>query len=190
MEFSPSNAMAMFRCLGFEVTNALVKAHDGIHGYRVDAALSIEQAPDLHSLPCRWSPMASENGVIVSLIVAVRDTDMLRADKVYRGVLSCLDRITTLDSEHTSPVQLFKLRARIRFSSMPKAVKTLSGPLCQRWLRVLTQHLLQTLVFWLSLRTGGFDSQQYEREITVNADFRKVSGMLRMILDCTKQQAD
>jgi hypothetical protein len=134
--------------------------------------------------------MLSENGVIVSLIVAARERDMVRSDDIYRDVLSCLDRITALGSEQSSPVKLSNLRARLRFSAMLKEVKTLSGPLWRRWLRVFAQHLAQVMVFWFSLRPGGFDPQQYKREITVNADFRKVSGMLRLILDCTAQQAD
>ena len=190
MEFSPNNAMAMFRGSGFDVADALVKADDGTQGYRVEASRSDEDAPDLQSLSCRWSPMSSENGVIVSLIVAVRETDMARADEVYRDVLSCLDRIIALDSERTSPVKLSTLRTPIRFSAMLKEVKTLTGPVWQRWLRVFAQHLMQAMVFQFSLRPGGFDPARYKRDITVNSDFRKVSGMLRMILDCTLQQAD
>jgi hypothetical protein len=189
MEFSPNNAMAMFRGTGFDVADALVKADDGTRGYRVEAPASAEDAPDLQSLSCRWSPMSSENGVIVSLIVSVRATDMLRSDEIYRDVLNRLDRITALDSERTSPVKLSKLRAPVRFSAMLKEVKTLTGPVWRRWLQVFAQHLTQALVFRFSLRAGGFDPSQYKREMTVNADFRKVSGMLRMILDCTSQQA-
>ncbi|MFT5176681.1 MAG: hypothetical protein ACI8W7_004877, partial [Gammaproteobacteria bacterium] len=101
-----------------------------------------------------------------------------------------LDRITSLDSKQASPVKLSRLRARLRIDSMVKEVKTLPGPIWQRWLRVLVQHVAQVIVFRFSLRPGGFEPEQYKREMTVNADFRKVSGMLRMIIDCTMQQAD
>ena len=83
-----------------------------------------------------------------------------------------------------------RLRARLRFDAMLKEVKTITGPVWQRWLRVLAQHIAQVIVFRFSLRPGGFEPEQYKREMTVNADFKKVSGMLRMIIDCTVSQAD
>jgi len=52
------------------------------------------------------------------------------------------------------------------------------------------RHLVQGLVFWLDLGPGGFDPHRYRRDVVINADYRKVSGMLRLILDCTPAQAD
>jgi hypothetical protein len=204
MEFSPNNSMAMFRGTGFDVADALVKGDDGTGDYRVDAPLSGTDQPDLQSLSCRWAPMLSENGVGVSLIIAAREPDILVADGIYRDVLGVLDQITTLDSEQASPVKMSRLRARLRFDAMMKEVKTVTGPLWQRWLRVLVQHIAQVIVFRFSLRPGVaqvivfrfslrpgvFEPEQYKREMTVNADFKKVSGMLRMITDCTVAQAN
>jgi len=55
---------------------------------------------------------------------------------------------------------------------------------------VALAHLLQALTFWFGLRPGGFDPRRYKHEVTLNADFRKVAGMLRLIVDCTPAQAD
>ena len=46
------------------------------------------------------------------------------------------------------------------------------------------------IVFKLKRKVGNFDPAKYMEETAINADFRKVNGMLRLILDCTETQCD
>jgi hypothetical protein len=57
-------------------------------------------------------------------------------------------------------------------------------------LAVLARHLVHGLVFWFDLRPGSVDAERYRRDVVINADYRKVSGMLRLVVDCSEAQAD
>ena len=190
LEFSPGNAMAMFRGSGLDVADRLIKDDDGSQGYRRDDRDTTHAAPDLSALSCRWSPMASQNGVVLCLIVQARAPGLAASDAVYREVLARIDVIAPLDSAATNPVKLSALKMRLRPDAIRKEASHEPGPRWRRWPSVFVRHLLQALVFWFNLRPGGFDPRRYLREVSVNADFRKVAGMLRLIMDCSAVQAD
>jgi hypothetical protein len=191
LEFSPGNAMAMFRGSGLDAADRLIKADAlGRDGYRLLDTESARGAPDLHTLSCRWAPLAAENGVMLCLIIAARAATLAQSDAIYREALAHIDAIAPLDSAATSPVKLSTLRMRLRIAAMRKEVSHEPGPAWRRWPRVFVRHLLQALVFWFNLEPGNFDPRRYRHEVTINADFRKVAGMLRLILDCSTAQAD
>lgn len=186
MEFSPGNAMAMFRGAGFDLADRLVKQE----GFAVADDTPGPDMPDLESLSCRWSPMHSSNGHMLCLIIGARAADTAGTDAVYREVLTGIDAIAGLNTAETSPVKFASLRFRLRFEGMLKEVKSMPGPALINWLRVLSLHVAALAVFRLRRRVGNFEPEQYMRELIINSDFRKVNGMLRLILDCTTSQCD
>ncbi len=190
LEFSPGNAMAMFRGDGFDLADRLVKEDDGSQGFRVPEGGDAAGAPDLTHLSCRWAPLASENGVMLCLIVAARAASVAQSDAVYRQVLERVNGIAALDNVHASPVKPGNLHARIALRAMRREAAGRHGPWWRRWPPVALQHLAQAFTFWFGLRPGGFDPQRYKREVVVNSDFRKVNGMLRLIIDCSMQHSD
>jgi hypothetical protein len=140
MEFSPGNAMAMFRGSGFELADALVKEYDGSMGFRLDEQSANTGAPNLESLSCRWSPMPSATGYMLCLIIGASVRDTASADKLYRQVLEQIDAIAPLAGQQSRPVKLSTLNFRMRLESMLKEAKTITGPLGLRWLRVIRTH--------------------------------------------------
>jgi hypothetical protein len=45
-------------------------------------------------------------------------------------------------------------------------------------------------MFRFGLSDGGFEPQRYKSEVVLNSDFRKVNGMVRLIIDCSASQCD
>jgi hypothetical protein len=190
MEFSPGNAMAMFRGSGFDLADALVKEDDGSMGFRLDERSANSAAPNLESLSCRWSPMPSTNGYMLCLIIGASVHDTESADELYRQVLDRINAIAPLTGPQSSPVKLSTLNFRMRLDSIIKEVKTVTGPLGLRWLRVCWIHALAWVMFRFRISGGGFEPQRYKSEVVLNSDFRKVNGMVRLIIDCSASQCD
>jgi len=190
LEFSPGNAMAMFRGDGFDAADRLVKDDGGGSGYRIAEAAACTHDPDLRTLSCRWAPLASQGGVMLCLIVAAHAGNLAGTDAIYREALARIDAIAPLESAATNPVKLASLRSSLRLQAIRREASHTPGPRWRRSLAVLARHLAQLTVFRLGLRPGGFDPDLYRREMTLNADFRRLAGTLRLILDCTPGQAD
>ena len=190
MELSPGNEMAMFRGAGFDLADELVKMDDGAQGFALTVDRDVIERPDLSHLSCRWAPIASSEGVMLCLILSARDTHTERSDAVYREALAAIDGIVALRREGARPVKMSSLKSRVRIAAMRKEAASTAGPLLLRWPRVLMVHLLQSLMFRFQIKLPGFEPLRYQQQMLTNSDFRKVSGKLRLIIDCTVQQAD
>jgi hypothetical protein len=57
-------------------------------------------------------------------------------------------------------------------------------------LRVVAKTLLHWLLDRWHLRAGAFVPQRYREELRHNSDFRRFDDMLRLLVDCSEEQAD
>ena len=78
----------------------------------------------------------------------------------------------------------------MRYESIRKDALTAEGPRWLAWLKAVMVCVFGAIVFKLKRKVGNFDPAKYMEETAINADFRKVNGMLRLILDCTETQCD
>ncbi|NKC14776.1 MAG: DUF3095 family protein [Gammaproteobacteria bacterium] len=186
MEFSPGNAMAMFRGDGFDLADSVVKSGE----FAIDTQPAASHQPDLESLSCRWSPMPSTNGAMLCLIIGARAHDTYGTDEIYRQVLERINGVVALNASESSPVKVANMRFKLRLEGMRKELKSLPGNVLLNGCKVLFIHLAALLVFGLNRRVGAFDPALYKEEMAINSDFRKVNGMLRLIIDCTSAQCD
>jgi hypothetical protein len=184
MEFSPGNTMAMFRGAGFELADKLVKSG----AFAVEEVAGAGDRPDLESLSCRWSPMPSTNGHMLCLIIGANDDTGVPADDVYRDVLERIDAIASLSTAATSPVKVSNMRFRFGLDAMTKDVKTQPGNRWANWLKAISVFVFAAILFRVKRKVGNFDPAQYMEEMAINSDFRKVNGMLRLIIDCSPDQ--
>lgn len=190
LEFSPGNTMAMFRGAGFDLADDIVKADDGSQGYLVTVDNEELTHPDLSNLSCRWAPIVPEHGVVLCLILAARAEDTVTSDDVYRQALARIDSVVQLSGAAASPVKAERFHMRLRMAAMAKEVASRRGLLLSRWGQVLLTLTAQVLLFRFNFRIPNFDPAKYKREMAVNADYRKVNGKLRLIIDCSAQQAE
>ena len=185
MEFSPGNSMAMFRGDGFDLADSLVKG-DPRFLFEPDADDELE--PDLESLSCRWSPMPSEHGAMLCLIVGARTECGESADVIYRDVIERINGVVGINQVDASPVKVETLDLRVRMDNIAKEAKTIRGPFWFNIVRVVAFHVFAWFLFKFNRTVGEFDPVRYREEVVINSDFRKVNGMLRLILDCTESQ--
>jgi hypothetical protein len=182
---SPDVTYAMFSGGGLAWADAEMKAgrfvvpgaHDGVR-------------PDLTGLSCRFAPIASRRGLILSLIARPLPGAEPAA---YRDAIRDVTAIVESSPERASPVppsgpSLAWPPAGLGREARLTHEAGASRPL--HWLRVALRVLGIHAVFRLKWPVGGFDPKTYIGELVGNSDYRKYDDGLRMTIDCTPDLAD
>ena len=145
--------------------------------------------PDLTTLSCRWEPMPSQNGHMLCLIIGARARTQAEADAVYREVVTHIDAVAGLDGTACNPVQVKNTRFLLPGRGVLREARAYRGPLWLNLPRTLLLRVLIWLILRYGIRIGGFDPVRYRRELGEYADFRRVTGMLRLVIDVTPAQS-
>ena len=186
-EMTPGNTLAMFSGHGVELADRLVKEEGS--PYRLPDRAP-EGDPDLEGLSCRWEPLETTRGIMLSLLVRADSGADGEAERtVYRKVLTGIGEI--LDGEHHGvPVTPGNLRYRWPPRGFWHEVKTAGRG---RRLKKLIGVALISLIAWHLNRTnkplGDFDPALYRDELRAQSDFQKFDDMLRMVVDCSVSEA-
>lgn len=188
MEFSRGNDMAMFRGNALDVADKLVKEGHGGKSYEFTMGDPAEW-PDLNSLSCRWEPLQSENGNMLCVLATARSPSIADSDAVYAELLAHTNDIVGLNEVASCPIKLSNTRFRFPSWGILREAKSRPGILWLNVVRVTALHLFIYLVDRFRINVGEFDPVQYRRELTVNADFRKMKGGISLVIDCSDEQA-
>lgn len=186
-ELSPGNYLAQFR------GGALTKAEDLVKKKLEGADLLepklLEPPPNLDGLSCRINPLKSRKGIIVSLICKAREHD--NAETVLQDILNRIKFILGDDFKLASPVSLEGLSWNLIPSTMhSETLMSKNGsPTFVAFFKVLFRVLLANLSIKLGFPLGPFKPEKYKSEIVLNSDFKKFDETLRMVVDCTREQA-
>jgi hypothetical protein len=134
-------------------------------------------AVDLSGLSCRWAPLQSQHGKMLTLIIhGAADPGAVFAE-VMRLAGQDGDprpaRPETLRSIWPPNDFMLEARARCRGGWLP-------------WwaLRVLAEALQARLLFAFGRKVRSFDPQRYRQEIGSNTDFAKHDRTLGFVIDC------
>jgi hypothetical protein len=183
--------LAMFAGSGFAAAERWIKDPSTADRFAVPAAG--DAAADFEGFECRWQPVDSKKGSIVSLLVQASGTDESRKSEVYRSVLAALARIPESGDARPVSVDGLKLRAfggdysseaRLRSSST-------EGQEYDRALAVAKKKArIGRVLMGLGASAGGFDGATYASELVENTDFRKFDETLRMVLDLSPSEIE
>lgn len=138
--------------------------------------------PDLEGLSCRWAPMRSEHGAIVSLlVVAGPQATPASFSEAVHAILGCVEQAEA--SGRPLPAE------GPRFSWPPQGLDLEARAATTGWrrwalkLRVLGEMVVAILADGTAWKPGGIDLSHYRRVLSSNADFRKFDDGLRMTVD-------
>jgi hypothetical protein len=186
--FAPSRnvSYAMFSGGGLAYAESQMKAG----AFRI-AAAAPGTRPDLTGLSCRFEPVKSSHGIILSLIVVPDPSgDPASFTPLIEEILGLVEAdgvaaVRPLPSDgpvaHWPPSGL-DLEA--------KALRRQGRSRLSALVRVGLHTLFSFLIFRTGIRVGGFDPARYRRQLVENTDFRKFDDGLRMTLDCSPELAD
>ena len=143
------------------------------------------EPPDLTGLSCRWSPLRSDAGVIVSVI----------AVPAGAGFAELVEAVTTLLAAqarggHPVPPD----GPRFRWPPAGLRAEVAAGRARESRLRRRRRILVGAAAGKLGDLTGrriaGFDARRYRADTAVNADFRKFDDGLKLTVDLAPDAAD
>lgn len=150
--------------------------------YRIDPAPSGTR-PDLTGLSCRWDPIESRSGEIVSIIAVPKSPDKLPA---FASLVSDIVALAGRQGRGGHPVPLDGpgysfppkgLDLEARASAPPGWRRTLAK------LVVLTQLAMTSIADRFNATVAGFNPKQYKNDVAQNSDFRKFDDGLKMTID-------
>ncbi|OMH33292.1 DUF3095 domain-containing protein [Motiliproteus sp. MSK22-1] len=185
-ELSPGNYLATFSGGGVELAEGWVKSGEQ---FLVGDSSEPENA-DLEGLSCRWEPLKSQNGVILSMLV--RATPDEQQQQIYQQVISQTADVMATDKEQGRPINKYNLR----LSWPPRGIKaeidaTLGSHNRFIWtLRLYSVSLIQFVLDTFGIKAGDYQPRLYRQELRQNSDYRRFDDMLRILFDCTNKQAD
>jgi hypothetical protein len=193
--------VADIRRQGFDVRVARVKASDLVSyamfagggsswaeaemkagRYRVDPAPRGTR-PDLTGLSCRWDPIESRSGAIVSIIAMPKSPDKLPAFArlVSEIVAQAGERgrgghpVPADGPGYSFPPKGLDLEAR---AAAPPGWRRLGAKIV-----VLTQLAMTSVADIFNATVAGFNPRQYKSDVAQNSDFRKFDDGLKMTVD-------
>jgi Protein of unknown function (DUF3095) len=146
--------------------------------------------PDLSGLSCRWSPLRSRRGLILSILVLPAEgSDAGAFRRVTREVIS----IAQEEERAGNPVAIEGPRFALTPGTLvaeAAAPRRGRGAFLARLARIAGEMLVAIGLDRTGHSLGGFDPRRYRMWVARNTDFRKFEDGLRMILDCSPATAD
>lgn len=141
---------------------------------------SATQDADLAGLSCRWQPLLSRRGVMLSVIVRARDAAPL--SRIYSDIYGSVQKALRQDA---CPIAVSNLR-----SAWPPRGAAFERTLGRSLFEVYGQTLLGRISDTLGVTIGGFDGRAYRKAMPAHSDYRKFADSLRMVIDCSTREAD
>jgi len=189
-ELSPGNFMAMFTGGGVQLVDDLIKADDGTGQYTV-AYPESDAAPDLEGLSCRWEPLKSCRGTMVSMLVHATGQTMRKNIAIYREVIDGVAEIFNDDPVAASPVSADNMVFKWPPSGLRSEAKLFANTRqrFRKWLWIYGTSMVQFFIERYDRSAGDYNAPVYRRELRANSDFRRFDDTLRMILDCPLETA-
>ncbi|MFT5657120.1 MAG: hypothetical protein ACI9KN_000392 [Gammaproteobacteria bacterium] len=183
-QLSPNNALATFSGGGIELAESWIKSNTDYQLTDIH-----QQSPDLSGLYCRWEPLASNNGVMLSILVQAQAKTEGDKERIYRSIIQSIGNINPGDD---SPVTKTNLKLRWPPRGIQAEINaTVGNRNPGLWAcKVYLYSLLQWCLDRFDLTLAGYRGKQYRVELRNNTDYQRFDDTLRILLDCSSTQAD
>lgn len=138
--------------------------------------------PDLTGLSCRWDPIPTRRGQIVSIIARPVSQETMEG---FRGLVMQLIALTAELERASHPVPAEGPALSHSAENIEREVRA-AAPAHKRLmarLAIRAQIWLVILLHRLHCKLGRFDARQYTRDVAANSDFRKFDDGLKMTVD-------
>ena len=178
--FAPSSNVTYAMFAGGGLAWAEHKLKQG--GYTIPRA-PMGVTADLTGLSCKFAPISTKHGVILSLIVVPRDDPTSFGELIQK-----LLRTLRSDDRGPHPLPAEGPLPAWTGDNLDHAIKTGSRKMpFAAWTAKCLRTILARV---LGIPIGGFHEARFRQELVENTDFRKFDDGLRMTVDCSFELAD
>jgi hypothetical protein len=152
---------------------------------KYEAQVNLIKGVDLEGLSCRWNPIKSQRGKILSLLVEAKGE---KKDQIYTNVLLKLEEIFEGQLESANPVNFEETKYKTLWQIFQDEKRYQDTIFSKSFIKRLFEIILAVLLFKFHLKLPNFDSKGYIDSMVTHSDYRKFDDMLRMVIDCTHEQ--
>jgi len=181
-ELTAGRCVAVFRGGGLSEAEKRIKDDVAKYCCQYDLAEDLE----LTGLSCRWNPLASRRGRIMALLVVARG----ETAAIYNDFFAALSGIYGGHLDEANPVNPDLMRYNTVGACMKNETRFHSRNITLGYLKRLWEIFAAVLIFKFRVPPLVFDATHYLDSMRTHADHRKFDDMLRMVLDCSNDQAD
>jgi len=184
-QLSPGNHLAMILGDGLAIADQILKDPEQV----VPFAIPVEQSelPPLEGLSCRWEPLPSQQGYIVSLILKPAGGKTL--PEVMQDIAGQLGFNPLSDDDEVRIAEKKRLAFRFPPSGLRTEVRmAFARTPIRGWAQSLVECVFFVIGHTTAWRIGPFDPKRYLKELSLNTDHRKVGDSLQLVLDLTAEQ--
>jgi hypothetical protein len=179
-------SIAFFRGDGLGLAEKWVKSGRGLIADGPEA----ENDLALKGLSCRWAPLKSWQGAMLSIIVKPRATGS-QAEATLAAVAKKIDDIVDLEDAITHPVKADAFKPeKLWKATTAEANLQARKP---RWLgimKVLFEMLAVRALDRFNIKLPGLNFRKYKASLVSHSDYRKYDEQLRLVIDCTPTMRD
>ena len=156
-----------------------------------------QESPDLQGLSCRWAPLKSQQGVMMTIMIKPVEVEADQQAKTLRYILGEFSKllggnpVTDFNPVHQNNLRLSQtspyhdMEARAMLTGKQFRIPGFYA-LYRAFLNI------KMVVMRLSIKQRvrvGMDTVRYVEDIEKNSDHVKYDGILRMVLDLSQAQA-
>lgn len=172
-KLAPNKFIAKFSGGGLELADSLIKINPK---YQLKE-LESEDNFSLKNISCRWNPIKSANGAILTLIIK---------NKTLSSYKKTFDFLSSgLNESNINPVKIDSMKYK-SFWQMIKEEISYPGNKVER----IIQIIFCTIFFiFLKNRLPKF-LKDYSKSMETHSDYRKFDDVLRMVIDCSLDEID
>ncbi|MGY4748723.1 DUF3095 domain-containing protein [Pannonibacter sp. Q-1] len=188
-ELSPGNYLAMFSGDGLQLAETILKDPDAVRPFL--SGVEAPADPDLTGFSCRWEPLPSRHGQMVSLMVRPATTSDPAALKT---LMSGLRQATGSDPQAAqmpeAPVTPQALSLRTAPDTLTREARLLGGGKLRlkEVLKIILGVAAVRFSRWTGWAIGPLKPSEYMQDMLTNTDYRKFDDTLRLVLDLNEQQ--
>lgn len=182
-ELTPGREISIFRGGGITLADDLVKEER--ERYEIEG--EPEEPVSLTGLSCRWQPIPTQRGTILSVLVQARSSP---PGETYDEVLKELDGILSGGLTQSNPVDRSHMSYQSAWACLKDEVRYQESLLSFEFIGRFLEILLAVAVFQFGFNPGFFDPDEYGQALRTHSDYRKFDDMLRLIIDCNPEEKE
>jgi hypothetical protein len=190
-ELSHGNYLAMLSGAGAGLADSLLKNSPPGSPYLLEAETDIG-APDLEGLSCRWEPLTPQNGRMMTLMIQVVKHDAADESRLLDDILRRIRELLGHALQESAPASVGSMKFKWPPRGLKLEARATAGAktFFQSYRHALFTSLVQFFCEKFDRQAGPYNAPVYRAELRSNTDFRKYDGILRMVLDVSKIQAE
>jgi hypothetical protein len=169
--------MAILRGEGVTYAEKLIKNFPDRYGMN----LMGQKEADLSGLTCRWKPIPSRHGKILTILIKAKSDN-----QIYKKILNQFKNIFPEGLEELNPARTPGGKYKSILESIKNEIKYQRTPWSWSFFKRLFELIPAYFIFNLRLPIPA--TRNYVKATSAHSDFRKFDDMLRMVIDCSEEQ--